>query len=114
MDSIKELVQELRDENKENPLSNSQLIYKNIGVFEVHPFDGKLLLNFIKSFEKGTGAGSKILSLLCSKADKYHVTLELDVLPIGDEGLNLNQLKDFYRRYGFKDRGNDVMQRKPR
>ena len=51
---------------------------------------------------RGKGLGSKILKRITDEADKSGVAVSLIPKPIGNDGLNTKQLKDWYGRHGFE------------
>jgi GNAT superfamily N-acetyltransferase len=63
-----------------------------------------------------TGAGGKLLKTLIDLADDKNIILELEAVPLKvDNKIPLEKLKNFYRRFGFKDIKNDsTMVRNPR
>ena len=69
----------------------------------------------ISVFLQNRGNGTKILELLCEKADKLNVILSLSPIPSPngeDHQINCKQLVAWYRKFGFK--GETLLCRKPR
>jgi GNAT superfamily N-acetyltransferase len=60
---------------------------------------------------RGRGHGSTLLREICGDADLERVALYLEIAE--SDGLNQFQLRDWYRRHGFRDWGG-VMRRIPR
>jgi hypothetical protein len=63
-----------------------------------------------------TGAGGKFLKTLIDLADNKNVILELEAVPLRvDNRIGLPKLRNFYRKFGFKDiAGDSTMIRNPR
>lgn len=57
----------------------------------------------VPSEHRGQGHASGLLSDICSYADKNQINLFLEIA--ASDGLNRDQLENWYRRYGFKDIG---------
>mgnify|MGYP001256092880 CR=1 FL=1 len=64
---------------------------------------------------EGQGFASKVMDTITSLADKYGVTLRLDVAPFGQESLTDEDLFSWYGRNGFEkvDGYHEVMERIP-
>ena len=99
-----------------HPFSPHLAVFENCVVFEVKPFSGLILFGLIQTLNKGQGDGSRALQWLIDLADKHQVTLTGNVQRVGDEGLTVNQLRRWYKRYGFNlDRRRHLeMQRPPK
>jgi hypothetical protein len=77
-------------------------VLDNYACFEIKPFDGKILFGYITTLERGKGHGTKALRWLTDLADKHNVQLVGHIERKGDEGLTTNQLRQWYKRNGFK------------
>jgi hypothetical protein len=95
----------LRSETTPNPFYGRERVLGDSAAIEISEQwggDNDILVNSIRSFEKGKGSGSKALTLLTTLADKYGVNLHLDAKPFGDQGgLKKADLIKFYKRHGF-------------
>ncbi len=71
---------------------------------EVHVQTDGLHLAYIENLRKSGGYGKKALDLLCKIADcnACPIMLEVDA----DFGRTNRQLKEFYKQFGFKFKGN--------
>ncbi len=66
-------------------------------------------------FEQKNGNGTKMLEILCRKADKQNVVLSLSPIPSPngeDHQINSRELIDWYHRFGFH--GETLLSRRPR
>lgn len=53
---------------------------------------------------RNKGMGTKLMSRLCELADEKGYTLELGVSPdMSDNGLDYNELVDWYSEFGFRE-----------
>jgi hypothetical protein len=77
-------------------------VLDNYACLEIKPFDGKILFGYITTLERGKGHGTKALRWLTDLADKHNVELVGHIERKGDEGLTTNQLRQWYKRHGFK------------
>lgn len=88
----------------------------------LHIDDDRWLLSSIETAhaERGNGAGSRVLDVVCHAADAADVTLVLVVSPdLDDLGLPVDALLTWYGRRGFVLRrdcedGCPIMEREPR
>lgn len=65
---------------------------------------------------RGQGFASAALNELCTLADQFGVTLQLEVMPFGKIALSRAQLREWYTRFGFRPESKNkspFMQRKP-
>ena len=62
---------------------------------------------------RGQGFGGSVIDDLVSAADNSGITLRLEAVPFGAEKMAKDTLKDVYAKRGFKEVGNDWMERKP-
>jgi hypothetical protein len=69
--------------------------------------DTKLTIHRLWTLQPGKGSGAKMLRSLCNLADQHRVELALKVIPIGRKPypMSREQLKMWYRRYGFQGLG---------
>ena len=66
-------------------------------------------------FRQRRGNGTKMMEILCRKADKLSVVLSLSPIPSPngeDHQINSRQLIDWYHQFGF--RGESLLSRQPR
>lgn len=65
--------------------------------------DGSALLLNVHSDERGQGHATALMNDICTFADEKSVILILSVLRFGDphDGLDNNQLRAFYEKFGF-------------
>lgn len=95
-------------------------VWHDLVGFKLSEWNGHIQLDHVISLaKKGTGNASAALKWLCDLADKHKVTIELEVEPIkkaGAEGKPLTkaQLKQWYKKNGFKPTGGDYMVREPK
>lgn len=90
-----------------NPFYERESILNNRSAIQIKAFDGKLMIDSIRSLEKGKGHGSEALKTVLALADKYHVATTLHAKAFGDKTLSNADLMKWYSRYGFKKiRGN--------
>lgn len=80
--------------------------------------DGHVHISELAVLDKpgGLGFGSFVLKLICSEADKYNIKLTLFAVPLDirdQKKIPKNKLKQFYKKYGFKQGGGDYMEREP-
>jgi hypothetical protein len=94
-------IDELKSLGYINPFNSREIVLHNASV-EVSYFDGLLWLSSIYAHEKG--AGSAAMKVIMDIASKHNLTIGLSPQPFGDNGLNKTQLKDWYKRLGFKTR----------
>ena len=59
------------------------------------------------------GYGSKAMQKIVSIADKTHTEIKLFASPMGTSQLNRKKLKEWYKKFGFKELENDIMIRYP-
>jgi hypothetical protein len=100
--NIDRFIEKVTNRTQANPLSPQERITDNGVGFTLQNFQGDLLLTGLRSFNKGSGRASKELKRIIKDADDTGVTLRLQAIPIGDDGLNQKQLVKWYRRHGFK------------
>lgn len=65
----------------------------------------------LKAKVEGEGEGTKLMTRLVQILDEKQITVVNGVNPYGS--MSMDELKDFYRKYGFEDIGNDIMIRYP-
>jgi len=66
----------------------------------------------LKAKVEGQGEGTRLMDRLVQILDERKITVVNILNPYGSMGMD--ELKDFYRKYGFKDIGNDIMIRYPK
>ena len=103
---------DLGEKFRTNPMNNKELISDGAAI-EVSVIGDRLHIHSIRSFEKGTGEGSKLLDEVIRLADKNNTVLEGTPVPFGNKGLSTSQLTDWYARRGFVQGKNDLMIRQP-
>lgn len=88
-----------------NPISNKEFIYGDKASLEFSRFDkgdrNEIAIQSISTFDKGKGVGKQVMKDITDTADELGVTLTLDAKPFGNEGLNKEQLINFYKNNGF-------------
>lgn len=104
-EAVDAFIEEFWENTTHNPFSNRERVWQNVAGIECVKWEGCIHLSFIRSFEKGTGAGSAALKWLCQLADKHGVPIELHAKPVGKGGLTANKLREWYMRHGFKSNG---------
>lgn len=71
----------------------------------------------LKAKVEGQGEGTKLMERLVQILDEKQITVVNGVNPYGSSKrqgrMSMGELKDFYRKYGFEDIGNDIMVRHP-
>lgn len=84
---------------------------------ELGQWQGMVHIAYVQSFEPGKGLASKAMKKITKLADEFGVTIHLTAeptgSPVGGKPLNKSQLKSWYKRLGFKDKGGDSMIRPP-
>lgn len=75
--------------------------------------NGWVQLAYFRIFEQQNELGSEILGNICGLADKYHVGIYLDAIPLdkSENSISKAKLSSLYSRYGFK--GSHYMEREP-
>jgi ribosomal protein S18 acetylase RimI-like enzyme len=63
--------------------------------------------------ERRSGVGSDVMRWLSALADNHNVTIKLHVEPYGEEAPTRAQVKHFYRGFGFRDKPQNWMVRRP-
>jgi len=83
--------------------------------YELFPDDEFMQIGYLNVYDKkymGEGIAKKLMKLAIDKAKKEGFdTIYLNASPMGTEGLKLNNLVDFYKKFGFKEminQGNNV------
>lgn len=108
-------MQNLWSQTYGNPFNPRERVWNDVAGIECRPFDGRIHLSFIRSFEKNTGGGRDALKFLTDLADKHGVEMDLDAKPVGDDGLKVNKLRSWYMRNGFEPKqGREGMVRMPK
>jgi len=87
--------------------------WKPVAAFEVKPFDGRIDLGCIRTFERRKGHGTRALKWLCQLADKHVVTIVGEIKPVGVERprLGVAELRQWYKRHGFEVTGRKIVRR---
>lgn len=95
---IKAFLKDLDTSSQNNPFNNKTHV---IGNAEVHvsPDTDGIHIHDIRSFEQGSGAGTKALEHLIKLADKH--SLKLNLIAKGYASTSTSQLQKWYKRYGF-------------
>lgn len=82
---------------------------------KLFPDDNFMQIGYIKIYDKqymGEGIAKKLMNIAITKAKKEgFTTIYLNASPMGDNGLKLNDLVGFYKKFGFKEiihQGNNV------
>lgn len=119
------------DPSVDSPTTASQMLiydlfhdgemYGDGSGMNIEPIDGHTVYLYkIWAEEQGKGRGSRLLKTLCSKADEYNVTIELEVAPDHDSDMEAEALHDWYSRNGFEldyskssQQGANIMVREP-
>jgi GNAT superfamily N-acetyltransferase len=83
--------------------------------YELFPDDEFIQIGYLNVYDKkymGEGIAKKLMKLAIDKAKKEGFdTIYLNASPMGTEGLKINNLVDFYKKFGFKEiinQGNNV------
>ena len=67
--------------------------------------------NRLKAKVEGQGEGTKLMERLVQILDEKKITVVNGLNPYGS--MSMDELKDFFKKYGFEDIGNDTMIRYP-
>lgn len=109
---IKGFRNEVLSETYANPFAEFELVWENKAAFELHFERTYVQLSGIRTLERGKGHGSEAMRWICNLADKYGVTMKLWIQPFGakpkkgePKKLNMPQLKEWYKRFGFQKTG---------
>lgn len=104
-------MQEYHDSTAENPSCRRERVWETRAAFELEIFDGAIHLGCVRSFERGNGNGTAALTWLCELADKHECAIRGTIKPCGQTRPRLNaaQLRQWYKRHGFKvTRGREI------
>lgn len=107
-DKLTAFMQELWNSTWPHPFMRGERLTSNAWM-SVRPWNGMILLKTIMSIEPGQGGASEGLKLICDLADEHKVKVTLTAKKYGtrDPSLTTEQLRDWYKRYGFVvERGN--------
>lgn len=66
---------------------------------------------FVRPDDRGKGAGTRLLKDIIADAEREGENLYLTVLADSSNGLNDEQLRDWYMRHGFKSLGEQLPER---
>jgi hypothetical protein len=83
-----------------NPFNEREVIIDGTSV-EVLAWHGALILKSIKSAVPKSGAGTRVMQMICKVADKHKVRIELNPEPFGSAKIPRSKLIAFYRGFGF-------------
>ena len=89
---------------------------QGVVTMQIYPWEGLVHIASIDSSPKefrGQGGPKYVMEMITKLADKHGVTLDLDVKPYGDKGLNKSQLTAWYKRLGFVNNKYGNMVRAP-
>lgn len=112
--TAEKFVELIRDKGMRNPLNGRQTIIDDV-VFELVPRGSMVNLKDIRAMTKGAGIGTKFMNMLVDAADKYSVSLELDAVPYEQrDRKDSSKLISWYKKFGFEDRGEGYMIRRPK
>jgi hypothetical protein len=102
--NIDKAVREIEKLGVRNPINPKEIIIDDTVFIEISNWDKRLWFSSLYSLERGKGNASKVMQKIVDIADKYKVTIALDPVPFGTgEGrLNLSQLVNFYKKFGFE------------
>ena len=85
-------------------------VLDSVATFELHPTPKGIRLSAIISLNMGTGLGSKGLDWLIKLSDKHKLEITGHIQRLGKKGLNVAQLRTWYKRRGFHvDRHNSFI-----
>lgn len=88
-----------------------------LAVLDAVPYynDGEMItrINVPKSI-RGKGYGTKLLKNACDRADERNIKLWLEISPYPDSPLQVEELREWYRRYGFTGAIGAPLRRLPR
>lgn len=103
--AFEEFFDEWMEVTEDNPLSPDERVFEYGSAITLRPSvtEGVVWLDSIRSFEKGTGAGSQALKYLTEMADRHGITLRLYARPFETEapGLEQESLIMWYEQNGF-------------
>lgn len=86
-----------------NPLNDREFILGDAAfTMQSGSQEDSIHINDIRTFDPGKGHASNILKLLTSTADKLGITLDLTASQYGETGLSVQDLINWYKRYGFE------------
>lgn len=103
-DPSEQLLRYVEEITEPNPLNHRARVYGQSVIEVERAIDNgsqRILLNSIRSFERGKGQGSAALKMLCDAADRFGVSIQLIASSFGD-GLSNDDLIEWYGRYGFE------------
>lgn len=102
--ALNKAFEELKHLGPRNPLNPKEIVVDDSVLIEITIFDNRIWFSSIYSMEKGHGNAGKVMQKIVDIADKYGVTIALEVEPFGSAkgSLTKSQLVKFYKKYGFK------------
>lgn len=71
-------------------------------IFQISEFEGVVEVDRVKALKQGQGDGTEAMEWLTELADKHHVKLSLNPVPLGEQKMPKAELANWYRRFGFK------------
>jgi hypothetical protein len=99
-----------------NPFANKETVIDDAVAVDVGHFDNKVMLNSIRSFERGKGNATGVMHKLCAIADKHQVAMTVIAEPFGNEKVDKSKLIQWYQKFGFvlDEYSDDELTRTPR
>jgi hypothetical protein len=103
---IRDAIDEFLEGSFLNPLHDREVIFiedekPTVGL-TIQPYQGRVYLKHIRTFDPGKGHASRILDRLTSIAKKHQVPVALYPQPTKKQGLSKKKLLSWYQRHGFK------------
>lgn len=105
--NINNFILDLRNLGYPNPLNNKEIIINSVLV-KVIPFDGKIVIESIRSLDPNKGNATVVLNLIKQIAIKNNVVLSLSPEPFGESRMSKNKLIEWYSKNGFKSKNKNL------
>ncbi|KPK66552.1 MAG: hypothetical protein AMS21_01980 [Gemmatimonas sp. SG8_38_2] len=115
--NVEAMIKEWMEGTEANPFGAPERIVEWKAAAQLRPADKNTIsIESIRAFEINKGDGGMALRRINELADKHGVTLQLNPVPFGEEGLTRGQLVNWYKRNGFRLRAEApfLYERRPR
>ena len=89
-----------------NPFSPAELVYGDNATIKLSRFDmgdrDEIELDNIMAIDKNQGTGTQVMKDITDVADQMGLRMNLHAKPFGRDGLDLFNLINFYKKFGFE------------
>ena len=113
-----DFISDFNAETSDHPTKYQERVHGQVSVKIVKLNGNTIYLQDIYSYDQGKGNASNTMKLISSLANKTGVSIKLLAKPYVDDRLSLNQLQNWYERYGFETKreidGGIEMERTPK